>query len=199
MKNRLFLNKKEIINILGEEYNDLASIISDKFGIINAILERNELKKYSLIASMNQIVVSSIDKPIIGTTALDTCYGIVFYDRKNKKGAVGHAPPSNKISILRQMIRIFDTNEVLEIEYGIVPGIRNEERKDYSAEEELFSYLMNNKPKNISFIPFKSDLGVEICPNVYAYEFAFDVNSGKSVSDLLFYNTCSLEESKKTR
>ena len=48
MKNRLFLNKKEIINILGEEYNDLASIISDKFGIINAILERNELKKYNL-------------------------------------------------------------------------------------------------------------------------------------------------------
>ena len=48
MKNRLFLNKKEIINILGEEYNDLASIMSDKFGIINAILERNELKKYKL-------------------------------------------------------------------------------------------------------------------------------------------------------
>lgn len=47
-KNKLILNSKEIIRILGKEYEELAGIFSDKFGIINAILERHELDKYNL-------------------------------------------------------------------------------------------------------------------------------------------------------
>lgn len=46
--NKLILDKKEIIDILGNEYLELASIFSDKFGIVNAVLERNELSKYDL-------------------------------------------------------------------------------------------------------------------------------------------------------
>ena len=47
-KNKLILNRKQILNILGEEYKGLTEIFSDKFGIINAILERHELDKYNL-------------------------------------------------------------------------------------------------------------------------------------------------------
>ncbi len=47
-KNKLILNKKEIINILGKEYERLSDIFSDKFGIVNAMLERHELDKYNL-------------------------------------------------------------------------------------------------------------------------------------------------------
>jgi len=47
-KNKLILNKKEILNILGKEYKELADIFSDKFGIVNAMLERHELDKYNL-------------------------------------------------------------------------------------------------------------------------------------------------------
>lgn len=47
-KNRLILNKKEIVGILGKEYKGLSEIFSDKFGIINAMLERHELDKYNL-------------------------------------------------------------------------------------------------------------------------------------------------------
>lgn len=47
-KNKLILNRKEIINILGKEYKGLADIFSDKFGIVNAMLERHELDKYNL-------------------------------------------------------------------------------------------------------------------------------------------------------
>lgn len=46
--NKLILNKKEILDILGEKYNDLSDIFSDKFGIVNAMLERHELDKYNL-------------------------------------------------------------------------------------------------------------------------------------------------------
>ncbi len=47
-KNKLILNKKEIISILGKEYEMLTNIFSDKFGIVNAMLERHELDKYGL-------------------------------------------------------------------------------------------------------------------------------------------------------
>lgn len=47
-KNKLILNRLEIINILGKEYKNLADIFSDKFGIVNAMLERHELDKYNL-------------------------------------------------------------------------------------------------------------------------------------------------------
>lgn len=48
MKNKLILNKEKILNILGEEYSLLTDVFSDKFGIINAMLERHELDCYNL-------------------------------------------------------------------------------------------------------------------------------------------------------
>lgn len=48
MKNKLLLDKNKIISVLGREYQGLASIVSDKFGIINAMLERHELDEYDL-------------------------------------------------------------------------------------------------------------------------------------------------------
>ncbi len=47
-KNRLILSKDEILKILGKKYYGLSNIFSDKFGIINAMLERHELDKYNL-------------------------------------------------------------------------------------------------------------------------------------------------------
>lgn len=47
-RNKLILNRKEILSILGKEYKGLADIFSDKFGIVNAMLERHELDKYDL-------------------------------------------------------------------------------------------------------------------------------------------------------
>ena len=46
--NKLILNKKEIIDLLGSEYQELSDLFSDKFGIINAILERHELDDYNM-------------------------------------------------------------------------------------------------------------------------------------------------------
>ena len=47
-KNKLIFNPKEIIKIIGKEYKDLSSIFSDKIGIVNVILKRNELDEYGL-------------------------------------------------------------------------------------------------------------------------------------------------------
>lgn len=146
-----------------------------------------ELEKKSLIASMGEIVISTIDKPIIGTTALDTCYGIVLYDRKNKKGIVGHAAPSSKIYTLREMINLLDRDKPLEIEYAIVPGYRNIERKDYRGLDELLECLFHACPPNIKLKKFATDLGISVPSDLLCYQFAFNVTTGKSVTNELFY------------
>lgn len=145
-----------------------------------------ELEKYANIANICQIVTSSTEKNIIGTTALDTCYGIVFYDRNSKFGIVGHGLPDTKLDTLREMINMLGKDEKT-IEYAIVPGYRNIERKDYSGEEQIINYLKTYCPKNIRLVPFQSDLGINLCSNCLAYEFAFDVNTSRPVTNSLFY------------
>lgn len=146
-----------------------------------------DLSSYASIAHMGQIVSSSDEKPIIGTTALDTCYGILFYDRANKWGLVGHAAPSSKIITLAEMITMLGKKPRI-IECAIVSGYRNVERRDTKGETELREYLQNNCPPNIIFVPYQDFLNTKVCSNVYAYEFAFNVKTGKSVTYDLFGN-----------
>ena len=47
-KNKLILSRNEILKVLGDKYQGLSDIFSDKFGIVNAMLERYELNKYHL-------------------------------------------------------------------------------------------------------------------------------------------------------
>ena len=146
-----------------------------------------DLRKYASIALMGQIVSSTDEKPIIGTTALDTCYGILFYDRANKWGLVGHAAPSSKIVTLSEMITKLGKKPRI-IECAIVSGYRNVERSDTRGEEELREYLHNYCPPNILFVPYQGSLNTKVCSNVYAYEFALNVKTGKSVTHDLFGN-----------
>lgn len=132
---------------------------------------------------------SSKSKIIIGIVALDTCFGIVFYDRKNKSGIVGHAAPSSKTDTLHEMINLLNKDERLIIEYIIVSGYRNEERGDFCGVNELLNYLHSHCPSNITLIPFQGDLGVQLDNKTYTYEFAFEVNSGLPVSQYLFYDS----------
>lgn len=163
-------------------YDDYQDTVEDEAIRIKTILEQ-----HANIAHMGGIVVSSKDRPIIGTTALDTCFGIILYDRKNKKGIVGHADNSGKIAILNSMIKLLEKNEKQVIEYGIVSGYRTQERKDYSGVTELLTYLETHCPPNIELVPFQN-LGVQECSNMLAYEFAFDVNTGQDVASYLFYD-----------
>lgn len=48
MKNKIILNKNEIMDILDCDYSNISNVISDKCGIVNAIMERYELEEYGL-------------------------------------------------------------------------------------------------------------------------------------------------------
>ena len=182
------VNDMDIIYKENEEYKNPKKLpITDDYDDSKSWEIRHLLEKHAVIAGMGEIVTSSADKRIIGTTALDTCYGIVFYDRYNKFGMVGHGTSSMKIRVLISMIEMLGDKQRI-IEYAIVPGYRNVERGDYSGYEEILNYLYEHCPSNIKLIPFQGDLGVKVCPKVLAYEFAFDVNTSQTVSYYLFYN-----------
>ena len=93
---KIEINTKENLQFIIENdpYKEIDEICAKLNRIKNAMLEEASL------AEMGCVVESSEDRPIIGTQALDTCYGILFYDRLNKKGIVGHGAQSIKVSTL---------------------------------------------------------------------------------------------------
>ena len=125
------------------EYNNGTSLdimLNDYYQATN---ERNELITHSNIADMDQVVVSTSDKPIIGTQALDTCFGILFYDRKNKFGICGHADPKSIFGIVVEMLKQIPSTTEGNVEYTIVPGYRAIEQHNFKCEEEIEDILRN--------------------------------------------------------
>lgn len=179
------IETKDYLELIDEEdpYKEI-DIICAKLNRI-----RDALLKESSLAEMGCVVESSAERPIIGTQALDTCYGILFYDRANRRGLVGHGTPSSKVSTLYEMIgRIDDCTEKV-IEYLIVPGFRNVDYKDLSGVEELVDVIRKYNFGNIRFVPLVSELGsINLHKNTLTYEFAFDTRNGKFVSEALFFD-----------
>ena len=144
------------------------------------------LQEHSNMAELNQFVISSKGKSIIGTCALAVCDGIVFYDRNNKWGMVGHAVDGYKIALLSKMLESLPNDKDRVIEYAIISGYDNVVNGNFGDVNEMANYLRNNCPTNIKLVPLQTDsLGIQVSQD-YAYEFAFDVNSGMSVSEWLF-------------
>ena len=144
------------------------------------------LQEHSNMAELNQFVVSNKEKSIIGTSALAVCDGIVFYDRNNKWGMVGHAVDSYKIELLSEMLKSLPNDKEQVIEYAIIPGYDNVVNGNLGDVNKMDNYLKNNCPPNIKLFPLQTDsLGIQLSQN-YAYEFAFDVDSGMSVSEWFF-------------
>ena len=145
--------------------------------------------KKTILAEMGRVVESTKERPVIGTQALDTCYGILFYDRASKEGIVGHAVPSQLISVLVEMLKWLEGRTGL-IEYMILPGFRNVDRKDYSGFKELHDYMLEHTPDNIKMIPLK-DMRSEfrLDQASLSYEFAFDTSKGEFVTEYVFFDS----------
>lgn len=161
----------------------------------------------SSIAGMGQIVVSSKEKPIVGTNALATCWGIVFYDRKNKKAYVAHAAPGVYMETLNKMVAMLDSS-ITQVEYGIIPGWDN--YHEFGGKSSVLNLCDENKNpyyhmqntleriSNIHFVPLQFDLDIREnreCGN-YSYEFAFDANSCTNVTQYLFFDKNNYEINK---
>ena len=172
------------------EYNNGTSLdrmLNEYYQHLN---EGDQLIARSSIADMDQVVVSTPDKPIIGTMALDTCFGILFYDRKNKFGICGHADPYNTFGIIVEMLKQIPESTEGIIEYTIVPGYRAMKQKNFEREDEMQDILrsyMSINPR-IHFTSLKTPLNPSMPNGLLCYDFAFDTISGKDVTSIVFKN-----------
>lgn len=184
-KNILDINRNDYI-----EYNNGTSLdrmLNEYYQHLN---EGDQLIARSSIADMDQVVVSTPDKPIIGTMALDTCFGILFYDRKNKFGICGHADPYNTFGIIVEMLKQIPESTEGIIEYTIVPGYRAMKQKNFEREDEIQDILRNYMSINpkIHFTSLKTPLNPSMPNGLLCYDFAFDTISGRDVTSIVFKN-----------
>ena len=187
MENKYFTNIN-IKNYLEKEMgSSLDKMLNEYYQHLN---EGDQLIARSSIADMDQVVVSTPDKPIIGTMALDTCYGILFYDRKNKFGICGHADPYNTFGIIVEMLKQIPESTEGIIEYTIVPGYRAMKQKKFEREDEMQDILRNYMSINpkIHFTSLKTPLNPSMPNGLLCYDFAFDTISGKDVTSIVFKN-----------
>lgn len=187
MENKYFTNINIKNHLEKEMGSSLDKMLNEYYQHLN---EGDQLIARSSIADMNQIVVSTPDKPIIGTRALDTCFGILFYDRKNKFGICGHADPYNTFGIIVEMLKQIPESTEGIIEYTIVPGYRAMKQQNFEREDEIDSILrtyISINPK-IHFTSLVSNLNPSMPEGLFCYDFAFDTSSGKDVTDLVFRN-----------
>lgn len=187
MENKYFTNIN-IKNYLEKEMgSSLDKMLNEYYQHLN---EGDQLIARSSIADMDQVVVSTPDKPIIGTMALDTCFGILFYDRKNKFGIYGHADPYNTFGIIVEMLKQIPESTEGIIEYTIVPGYRAMKQKKFEREDEIQDILRNYMSINpkIHFTSLKTPLNPSMPNGLLCYDFAFDTISGKDVTSIVFKN-----------
>lgn len=152
-------------------------------------MDKENLNDLVLLAKMNGYVVSSDDKPIVGTNALATCIGLLMYNPFNKKASVGHFSPTDDHSKVLKMISdmylsIFD-EEGFKVKYYIVPGFYEEH---YRTLDFIFDTL--SRERNVfELMDVEMDdavvtLGEET--GIPSIEFAFDTRNGTFVSKNVF-------------
>ena len=187
MENKYFTNINIKNHFEKEMGSSLDKMLNEYYQHLN---EGDQLIARSSIADMDQVVVSTPDKPIIGTMALDTCFGILFYDRKNKFGICGHADPYNTFGIIVEMLKQIPESTEGIIEYTIVPGYRAMKQKNFEREDEIQDILRNYMSINskIHFTSLKTPLNPSMPNGLLCYDFAFDTISGKDVTSIVFKN-----------
>lgn len=187
MENKYFTNINIKNHLEKEMGSSLDKMLNEYYQHLN---EGDQLIARSSIADMDQVVVSTPDKPIIGTMALDTCLGILFYDRKNKFGICGHADPYNTFGIIVEMLKQIPESTEGIIEYTIVPGYRAMKQKKFEREDEIQDILRNYMSINskIHFTSLKTPLNPSMPNGLLCYDFAFDTISGKDVTSIVFKN-----------
>lgn len=154
-KNKLILDKSEILDVLGKEYKNFSNVFSDKFGIINAMLERHELDSYNL--HMYQCL--SANSTVLFNNSRDISSGGLGVN-EDKKIAM--------TSCLAEALERYCMCYIPKKE--IIKKSKNELKKEYSF-DEFYTYSSEQYEKNSIFLN----------PNIDVIEWTkiYDINSRK--------------------
>lgn len=146
------------------------------------------LTKKFIMVGMDEVAISTLEKPIIGTQALATCVAVLLYSEKNKRAIVAHV--SNDLdNIFYQTLMLIDKNGLDNdvLKYKIIPGYYHNHYDIKSKLENMYATF------STMFVPFSED---EIPDNAIqnnindgssSCEFAFDSSTGKFVTDRVLF------------
>lgn len=148
--------------------------------------EKELLTKKFIMVDMNDAMISTDDKYIIGTQALATCTGILIYSESDKKAIVAHVT-SNPLETINKIFNLIIKNKLYrnKLKYKIIPGTDREAHDYYNVINLLEEHFKDH-------IPFNDEevfTGIELDENTNSYQFAFDALNGKFVSDKVLFGT----------
>ncbi len=162
--------------------------------------EKINLSKLLNIVGMNSADISTFEKPIIGTQALATCFGVLLYDENQKIGIVAHFTHDIEATIIK-ILKLIDFDKEYKFKYIIFPGYYSKDQDPYNTKLRLESFFNEFKMDNLQFIPFNNN---DITANAllegpFSHQFAFDTRTGKFVTDKVLFGIDYIEAQEKTR
>ncbi len=146
--------------------------------------DKVELTGKTLLASIDEVVVSSDEEPIVGTCALATCVGILVYSEKYHTAIAAHVS-TEIVQVVNKIIQIInDRNLASEpLRYQLIPGFYYNHYRLYETLEDIFKDMGDF----MKLFDWTEKLPYEKDAELPAYQFAFDSRIGEFVSDKVLY------------
>ena len=106
--------------------------------------EKELLTRKMILVGINDAMITTEEKYIIGTEALATCIGILLYNEDKKIAIVAHVVP-DKIDAVDKIYNIILKYKLLKtkFKYLIIPGYYQEH---YNTKELIVKHLTNMTP-----------------------------------------------------
>ena len=147
----------------------------------------NNLNAKVKLVGMNNVDISTLEKPIIGTNGLATCVGVLLYNEDKKVAIVAHLSSEWK-ETLEEMFKLISKYKLdsSAIKYTVISGYYP---NHYNIKEKVEDAFESVYP---IFIPFdKNEIGnkaIEVVEEISEKRFVFDSISGKFVTELIDFD-----------
>ena len=148
--------------------------------------EMIELSKKFIMVNMDDAMISTDEKPIIGTEALATCTGVLIYCEELKKAIVAHISSDYNKTIDRIFKLIIDNKLYrFPLKYKIILGADKGKAANYHG---IIAYLEKHF-KEFPMIEYRDLYQNDIMTDKnFSNQFAFDASKGIFVTDRVFFD-----------
>ncbi len=161
---------------------------------------KEENTKLLNLVGMNEAGITTEEKPIIGTQALATCFGVLLYERNKKVALVAHLSV-NFIPTLINLLDLINFSQENVFEFLIIPGYYSAKEDHYNIYRQLLEIFKECNTPKFKFVPFRQSLknNIHFDKDTLSYSFAFDSRTGKFVNEEVYFGLEYLEFSQKNR
>lgn len=143
------------------------------------------LTKKFLLVDMDTAKISTPDKPIIGTQALATCYGVLIYNEERKVAIVAHISSKDLISVINDIYTILTKEKLYNksLKYKIIDGTYPE---NIEVKKDIERHFKNEKNFEEMNIP---DTAIQTDERTQSNQFAFDTTTGTFITNKVMFGT----------